>query len=124
LAVLDDYGARDALGEVYKARSAEFNEQRLDLLRAYEALEADLSGEPDPVARSDDEKQISMEDLAVVLRQASGQVEETFLAMREKWFERLLGGERDPRPVALAHFSYVRRLSPLASTYTKERATD
>jgi hypothetical protein len=124
LAVLGDYRGRDALADLYKARSAEFNEQRLDLLRSYEELEADLSDEPDPVARSEDEKQISMRDLAAVLRQASEQIEETFLAMRDEWFERLLGTERDPQPVALAHFSYVRRLSPLASTYTKERATE
>ena len=123
LAVLDDYGARDGLAELYRARSAEFNQQRLDLLRAYEELEADLSSEPDPVARSEDEKQISMRDLAVVLRQASEQIETTFVARRERWFDRVLGSERQAQPVALAHFSYVRRLSPLASTYTKERAT-
>jgi hypothetical protein len=124
LAVLDDYAARDSLADLYRARSAEFNEQRLDLIRAYEELEADLTGEPDPVARSDDEKQISMRDLGGALRQASEQIETTFLAMREKWFDRLLGGEREPQPWALAHFAYVRRLSPLASTYTKERATE
>jgi hypothetical protein len=124
LAVLDDYRARDGLAELYRARSAAFNEQRLDLLRSYEELESDLSGEPDPVARSDDEKQISMRDLAGVLKQASEQIEATFLATREKWFDRLLGRERDPQPFSLAHFSYVRRLSPLSSTYTKERATE
>src|SRR5207248_11444844 len=124
LSVIPEYEDRDELGDLYRGRSAEFNEQRLDLLRAYEELEADLSGEPDPVARSEDEKQISIRDLAIVLRQASEQIEGTFLAMREKWFDRLLDGARAPRPVALAHFSYVRRLSPLASTYTKERATD
>src|SRR5438552_10229012 len=82
LAVLDDYGERDALADLYRGRSAEFNEQRLDLLRAYEELEADLSGEPDPVARSEDEKQISIRDLAIVLRQASEQIEGTVLPMR------------------------------------------
>jgi hypothetical protein len=124
LSVLDDYRGRDALAEQYRERSASFNAQRLDLLRAYEELDADLSGEPDPVARNDDEKQISMRDLAKVLRQASADVEETFVAMREKWFARVLGNERDSQPLALAHFSYVRRLSPLASTYTKDRATE
>jgi hypothetical protein len=124
LAVLDDYGTRDALAELYARRSADFNAQRLDLIRAYEELEVDLSGEADPVARSEDEKQISMRDLANVMRQASEQVEGPFLAMRENWFERLLGPERDPQPFSLAHFSYVRRLSPLASTYTEQRATE
>jgi hypothetical protein len=124
LAVLDDYRRRDELGELYRGRSAGFNAQRFDLLRAYEELEADLSGEPDPIARNEQEKQISMRDLATVLRRAGEEVEETFLAMREKWFDRLLGAERDARPFALAHFSYVRRLSPLESTYSKERATE
>src|SRR5689334_2029664 len=60
LAVLDDYGRRDQLAELYRKRSAEFNEHRLDLLGSYEELEAELTGEPDPVARSEEEKQISM----------------------------------------------------------------
>jgi hypothetical protein len=123
LAVLNDYRDRDELGEIHQRASASFNEQRLDLLRAYEELEADLSGEPDPIARSEEEKQISMRDLDSVLNAASEEVETQFIAMRERWFERLLGPERDEVP-ASAHMSYVRRLSPLASTYTKERATD
>jgi hypothetical protein len=123
LAVLESYRERHELGEVYRRRSTEFNGQRLDLLRAYEQLEADLSDEPDPVARNEEEKQISMRELASVLQQANDEIEERFLALREKWFGRLLGPEREPRPSSV-HFSYVRRLSPLASTYTKERATE
>jgi hypothetical protein len=123
LAVLDDYRDRDELGEIHRRASASFNEQRLDLLRAYEELEADLSGEPDPIARSEDEKQIAMRELESVLNAASEEVETRFIAMRERWFERLLGPQRDKVP-ASAHMSYVRRLSPLASTYTKERATE
>jgi hypothetical protein len=123
LAVLDDYRDRDELGEIHRKASASFNEQRLELLRAYEELEAELSGEPDPVARSEEEKQISMRELESVLNAASEEIENRFIAMRERWFERLLGPERDELP-ASAHMSYVRRLSPLASTYTKERATE
>jgi hypothetical protein len=124
LAVLDDYSRRDELAELYRGRSVAFNEDRLDLLRSYEGLESDLSGEADPVARNEQEKQISMRDLAIALRRASDEIERTFLAMRDKWLDRLLGADRETQPFALAHFSYVRRLSPLASTYTKERATD
>jgi hypothetical protein len=124
LAVLNDYRKRDALAEAYRNRSASFNEQRLDLLRAYEELESDLSEEADPVARNEEEKQISMRELATVLRQATEAIEERFLRLREKWFERVLGPDRDPQPVSLAHLSYVRRLSPLESTYTKDRATE
>jgi hypothetical protein len=123
LAVIDDYADRDELGEIYRAKSAEFNEQRLDLMRSYEELEADLSEEPDPIARNEEEKQISLRELESVLRAASEEIETRFLALREKWFERLLGPDRADVPDA-AHFSYVRRLSPLAATYTKERATE
>jgi hypothetical protein len=123
LAILPDYKQRDELGELHRQRSAEFNEQRLELLRAYEELESDLSEEPDPVARSEEEKQISLRELESVLAAASADVEDDFLAMRERWFERLLGPERAEQPWS-AHMGYIRRLSPLDSTYTKERATD
>jgi hypothetical protein len=123
LAVLDDYRERDELGEIHREASAAFNAQRLDLLRAYEELEADLSGEPDPVARNEEEKQISMRELETVLVTAADDIEATFVGMRDRWFERLLGPEREEVPRS-AHLSYVRRLSPLASTYKKERATE
>jgi len=123
LAVLPAYSDRDELGELHRRKSAEFNEQRLELLRAYEELEADLSEEPDPVARSEEEKQVSLRELESVLRTTSEEVETVFLAMRERWFERLLGPERDDQPSS-AHMGYIRRLSPLDSTYTKERATE
>jgi hypothetical protein len=123
LAVLPDYKERDELGELQRLKSAEFNEQRLELLRAYEELEADLSEEPDAIARSEEEKQISLRQLEAVLAAASDEVETAFLEMRECWLERLLGPDRDKVPSS-AHMGYVRRLSPLDSTYTKERATD
>jgi len=123
LAVLDGYGDRDELGEIYREASASFNAQRLDLLRSYEELEVDLSGESDPIARSEEEKQISLRELESVLVAASEEIETSFLTMRERWFERVLGPDREELPSS-AHMSYVRRLSPLASTYTKERATE
>jgi hypothetical protein len=123
LAVIPDYGERDELGELYRRRSAEFNEERLDLLRASEELEADLSDEADPVARSEEEKQISLRELESVLVAAGDRIEQTFLELRETWFDRLLGPEREPQPSS-AHMGYVRRLSPLDATYTKERATE
>jgi hypothetical protein len=123
LAILTDYRERDELGELQRQKSAEFNEQRLELLRASEELEADLSEEADPIARNEEEKQISLRQLEAVLSAASDEVEAAFLEMRERWFERLLGPEREQVPSS-AHMGYVRRLSPLDSTYTKERATD
>ena len=123
LSVLPGYRDRDELGELYRERSSEFNEERLDLLRAYEELEADLSGESDPVARNEEEKQISLRELEAVLVATSDRIEESFLELRETWFERLLGPEREQQP-SFAHMGYVRRLSPLDATYTKDRATE
>jgi hypothetical protein len=123
LAVIPDYTERDELGELHRQKSSEFNPERLELLRAYEELEADLSEEPDPVRRNEEEKQISLRELESVLLATSDQVEEAFLAMRERWFERLLGPERAEVPSS-AHTAYIRRLSPLDATYTKERATE
>ena len=123
LAILPDYKDRDDLGTLHQEKSAEFNEERLELLRAYEELEADLSEEPDPISRTEEEKQISLRELESVLAAASDEVEAAFLAMRERWFGRLLGPDREEQP-ASAHMAYIRRLSPLDSTYTKERATE
>jgi hypothetical protein len=123
LSVMPGYREREELGELYRARSAEFNAARLDLLRGYEELEAELSGEPDPVARNEEEKRISLRELADVLAAASDEIEETFLELRETWFDRLLGPDREAQPSS-AHVGYVRRLSPLDATYTKDRATE
>jgi hypothetical protein len=123
LAVLEGYRGRDELGARHRAASAAFNPQRLELLRAHEELEAELSGEPDAVARNEEEKQISLRELDSVLQAASERAETRFLALRERWFERLLGPEREEVPSS-SHLSYVRRLSPLAATYTKDRATE
>jgi hypothetical protein len=123
LAVLPEYRDRDELGELQRVKSAEFNPERLELLQAYEELEADLSEEPDPVARNEEGKQISLYELESVLAAASEEVEAEFIAMRDRWFDRLLGPDRDAVPSS-AHMGYVRRLSPLDSTYTKERATE
>jgi hypothetical protein len=123
LSVMPEYKDRDELGELYRRRSAEFNEQRLELLRAYEELEADLSEESDPIARNEEEKQISLRELESVLAAASDRIERAFIELREIWFERLLGPEREAQPSS-AHMGYVRRLSPLDATYTKDRATE
>src|SRR5438552_1635238 len=123
LSVLSDYAERDELGELYRRRSAAFNEQRLELLRSYEELDADLTEEPDAVARSEEEKQISLRELEQVLAAASDAIEGNYIALRERWFERLLGPNREEQPSS-AHMGYLRRLSPLDATYTKERATE
>ena len=44
-------------------------------------------------------------------------------APAREWFERLLGPDRDDVPTS-AHVAWIRRLSPLESTYTKERSVE
>jgi hypothetical protein len=123
LAVLDAYRDREELGELERAASAEFNEERRTLLDAREQLEGDVTGEPDPVARSEEEKAISLRDLERVLVAASRTTTDAFGRLRDTWFEKLLGPERDAQP-SNSHVHYLRRLSPLESTYTKERAVE
>jgi len=123
LAVLPDYGEREELGEAAGDRSAEFNAERLEVLRAAEELEAEISGEPDPVARNEEEKGISLRELEAVLAQASERSTGAYVLLRDRWFERLLGPERAKVPSSY-HVAYLRRLSPLESTYMKDRAVE
>jgi hypothetical protein len=121
LAVLTVYSDREELGSLANAVSAGFNDDRLDLLAAGEALEAELTGEPDPIARNAEEKGISLQELERVLDATSGASADVYARMRDRWFEKLLGPERDELPTS-NHTSYLRRLSPLDTTYTKEQA--
>lgn len=123
LAVLPEYHDRDELGSLANAENACFNDDRLELLAAGEALEAELSGELDPVARNAEEKGVSLHELERALEETSRSSEAAYARMRERWFERLLGPGREELPSS-NHTSYLRRLSPLESTYTKERAVE
>jgi hypothetical protein len=123
LAVLPDYADRDELGELQADASAGFNEGRRDLIRDENQLAADLSGIADPIERNEEEKGISIRMLAERLRKASEESADAYATLRDRWFERLLGDERAPVPSAF-HISYMRRLSPLEATYTKERAVE
>jgi hypothetical protein len=123
LAVVRAYVDREELWRLHAEASAGFNDERLELLRAAEELEAELSGEPDPIARSEEEKQISLGELEGVLTAAREETTGAWEPLRARWFDRLLGPERDDVPTS-AHTAYMRRLSPLDSTYTKERAVE
>jgi hypothetical protein len=123
LAVLDSYADREELGELERIASAQFNPTRRELMEAREQLDADVSGEPDPVARNDEEKAISLRELERVLLAASTATTDAYDRLRERWFDRLLGPDRDAQPTN-AHVHYLRRVSPLESTYTKEGAVD
>jgi hypothetical protein len=123
LAVLPDYQEREELGELERELNATFNPARSELLTAREELSAELSGEPDAVARNEEEKRISLRELEQALRAASQAVDGSFEQLRARWFDRLLGPEREEVPVS-AHVRWLRRLSPLESTYTKERSVE
>jgi hypothetical protein len=123
LAVLPEYRDRNELGEAQADASAEFNDGRRMLLEAGERLEAEITGVEDPVERSEEIKAISLRELSSVLTDASAKGAESYDRLRERWFEALLGPDRDAVP-PMYHVAYMRRLSPLEATYTKERATE
>ena len=121
LAVLDSYADREELGNLERTESAKLNPNRLELLTIAEELERDVTGEPDPIARADEEKAISLRELERALVAAADATTDAYERMRDRWFDRILGTERDAQPTS-GHVAYVRRLSPLESTYTKEAA--
>ncbi len=123
LAVLPAYADREELGELERTASARFNPQRAELLAAREDREAEVSGERDPVVRNEEEKGISLRELEAALRAAAEATTQAYTELRGHWFERLLGPERDPLPTN-AHVRWMRRLSPLETTYTKERSVE
>ena len=123
VAVLTGYADREELGRLAGDVSARFNDRRLDLMRRGETLDAELSGEPDPVRRSAELKQVDLRELADALAEGSRRQEPSFAALRERWLDRILGDEREPEPSSY-HVAYIRRMSPLARVYTKERAVE
>ena len=121
LATLPSYRERDELGARAHDVNAGHNESRRALLAARSELEAELTGEPDPVARSEAVKGISLRDVDAAVEHARTATTSAWAPLRERWLDRLLGGERDPLPTS-AHVAWMRRLSPLADTYTRERS--
>ena len=121
LAVLDDYAAREELGDLAADVSARFNCDRHALLARAEELDAELSGDPDPVRRSAERKAVDLHALAAALGQAAERQLPSWKPLRERWTDRILGEARDPEPASY-HVSYLRRMSPLAALYAKERS--
>src|SRR5262249_6411731 len=123
LAVLESYGEREELGELQAESSARFNPDRLELMRAGEELSAEYSGIADAIERNEDEKALSLTELSQALHAASDRATPSYEKLRDKWFTRLLGDDRPDVPSSY-HTAYMRRLSPLEATYTKDRATE
>src|SRR5919109_78301 len=121
VALLEDYGEREELGDLAGDASAGFNDDRYALLRRAEELDAELSGDPDPVRRSAARKRIDLHALAEALTDANERQAGAWQPLRERWLDRVLGPGREPEP-ASSHVAYLRRMSPLADLYAKERA--
>jgi hypothetical protein len=121
LATIPEYRDRDALGAAALEMSASFNGARRDLLAARERLAAELSSVVDPVRRIEKEKGIDLRALLDALDGACEKTRPGFRTSREHWLDALLGEERDDLP-ASAHVAWLRRLSPLEETYTREAA--
>jgi hypothetical protein len=120
---MPEYRDREELGILQGDASASFNDERMELLRAREELDAELSEESDAVARNEEEKGISLRELSRVLNAASSAADQVYAGLSGRWFDKLLGGERPQIPTSY-HVAWLRRLSPLEATYTKDRATD
>lgn len=121
LALLDDYREREQLGERAADSSARFNDDRYALLARAEKLDAELSGDPDPVRRSAERKAIDLDELAATLRKASERQLGSWEPLRERWLDRVLGLEREAEPASY-HVAYVRRMSPFVELYAKDRS--
>jgi hypothetical protein len=121
LAIQPGYQARDELGALAVETSARFNADRSALLAARDELYSELTGEPDPIARSEAEKGVSLHKLLDALEAASASTTAAWEPLRRRWLDRLLGPERDDQPTS-AQVGWLRRLSPFAATYTKERS--
>src|SRR5262249_23066664 len=106
LAVLPEYADREELGTLQAAAVATFNADTLALVRSAEELSVETSGIADPVERHEEEKAISLRELAKVLQQTSDDSTESFAGLRERWFEKLLGPERAEIPSSY-HTSYM-----------------
>ena len=123
LAVETEYARRDALGRATLDVSVAFNDERRALLADRNELEADVTGIGDPVARNEEEKGVQLRPILDAVDTARVEITPAFVRAREHWFERLLGPERERTP-SNAHAAWIRRLSPLESTYTRERSVD
>ena len=123
LAVRESYAERDELGKIVAEASAEHNSDRLSLIEHAESLEAELTGQPNAIQRSADLKQIDLYAARDAVGAAADAVTDAYAARCERHLGELLGEEREAAPSS-AHVSYIRRLSPLADTYSKDRAVD
>jgi hypothetical protein len=121
LAVESDYARREQLGAAALEVSAGFNDERRALLTDRNELEHEVTGVADPVARNEEEKGVALRPILDAVDTARVESTPAWTPARARWLDRLLGDERDETP-GNAHVAWIRRLSPLEATYTKERS--
>ncbi len=93
-------------------------------MRAGEELEAELSGIAGAVERNEEEKGISLRELSAALKAASDDGAEALRAAARPLVRASCSAPSATAIPSSYHIAYMRRLSPLESTYTKERATE
>jgi hypothetical protein len=120
LATTRSYAERDELGAAALAVSVAFNDERRALLRERNLLEAELSGIASPVARSEAEKGVRLRPILNAVDSARVETTAAYATHRERWFERLLGPDREAMPT-FSQVPWLRRLSPLEAAYARER---
>jgi hypothetical protein len=123
VAILQAYNEREELASVASAVNTSFNDQRLELMRASEDLTAELTGQPDPVARSEEDKGISLRELARAVSTAAEVTRGRYDELWTRWVDVLLGTHRAEHPEQY-HTAYMARLAPLEGVFTKEGATE
>jgi hypothetical protein len=121
--LVEAYDDREELADSAAAVNATFNDQRLELMRAGEALIAELTGETDPIARNDEEKQVSLRELARTVSVAAKATRGRYDELWSRWLDVLLGPARAEHPDQ-SHVAYIARLAPLEEVFTKERAPE
>ena len=66
-------------------------------------------------------KGIDLQELSARLADAARRQDASFAPLRDRWVDRILGEDREDEPMSW-HVSYIRRMSPLAELYSRERA--
>ena len=112
------------LGELQADASAAFNRERAraDRARARRSRPSSRGDRRPGRAQRGGEGHLAARARARARRRRARDVDDAWARLRERWFDRLLGADRDDVPSQF-HSAYMRRLSPLESTYTKERAS-
>ena len=92
LAVEPGYADRGALGAAVLETSSLFNAERRDLLGERNALESDVTGIAQPIARNEAEKAVSLRPILDAVDRARVESTPAFTPQRQRWLDRQLAG--------------------------------